>query len=49
MIAGFCVLVKTRVYSPIPDKKVRDSVSEFRDSHTHRITPNYLTYSKFKN
>jgi len=49
MIAGFCVFVKTRVYSPIPPKKVRDSVSELMDFHTHRIAINYLTYSKFKN
>jgi hypothetical protein len=49
MIAGFCVLVKTRVYSLIPAKKVRDSVSELKDFHTHRIARNYLTYTKFKN
>jgi hypothetical protein len=31
MIAGFSVLGENPIYSPIPDKKVRDSVSELKD------------------
>ncbi len=49
MIAGFFVLVQIRVYSPIPGKKVRDSVSKLTDFYTHRTVHKFLIFNLFRN